>query len=151
MSTDLEQTDHRKLAVELFNHVWTLIEQENRGPREVDEMIHAAHASRYHWGIAGTLLQCARGEWQISRVYAVLGRGEPAAWHASRYMEYCESNECPAFDKAFAHESMARAAAYSGNAERCAEHIGKARLISNEIQDEEDRAYLLSELATISG
>ncbi|MEE2751708.1 MAG: hypothetical protein VX519_09780 [Myxococcota bacterium] len=151
MTTEGEQAEHRRLAVDLFNHVWTLIEAEDRGPREVDEMIHAAHASRYHWGVAGTPLHCARGEWQISRVYAVLGRGEPASWHARRYLEFCESNECSAFDKGFAHESMSRAAAHLGNVDECAEHIRKARLISSDIDNEEDRNYLLSELATISG
>ena len=37
-------------------------------------MIHAAHASRYHWSQVGTKANLARGEWQVSRVYTVLGR-----------------------------------------------------------------------------
>ena len=41
-------------------------------------MLHAAHASRFHWGEVGEPVNFARGEWQISRVYAVLGRPEPA-------------------------------------------------------------------------
>ena len=45
-------------------------------------MIHAAHASRHHWAAVGTGVNLARGEWQISRVYVTLGRGEPALFHA---------------------------------------------------------------------
>jgi hypothetical protein len=74
--------DHRRLAVELFNHVWTLLELASRTPEQDDELVHAAHASRWHWSKAGTTVNLARGEWQISRVYAVLGRAEPALWHA---------------------------------------------------------------------
>ena len=57
-----------------------------------DRMLHAAHASRYHWGEAPECepANLARGEWQISRVYMVLGRAEPAIWHAQRCLEHCE-------------------------------------------------------------
>ena len=55
-------------------------------------MIHAAHASRYHWGEVGDDVNLARGEWQCSRVYAVLGRGEPALWHARRCVEIAEAD-----------------------------------------------------------
>ncbi|MEP6909806.1 MAG: hypothetical protein ABI896_05145, partial [Actinomycetota bacterium] len=69
-------TDERQRGVDLFNEVWRLIES-----REDDgRMLHAAHASRYHWGEApeSEPANLARGEWQISRVYTVLGRAEPA-------------------------------------------------------------------------
>ena len=66
--------DEKQLAKDLFNHVWTLLEKERRTTAEDDEMIHAAHASRYHWGKVGEPVNLARGEWQCSRVYAVLGR-----------------------------------------------------------------------------
>ena len=32
----------------------------------------------------------ARGEWQVSRVYVLLGRAETAIWHARRCLEHCE-------------------------------------------------------------
>jgi len=41
-------------------------------------MIHAAHASRFHWGEIGKPINLGRGEWQISRVYSVLNRPESA-------------------------------------------------------------------------
>ena len=54
-------------------------------------MIGAAHASRYHWSKAASGVNRARGDWQCSRVYAILGRGEPALWHARRCLELVEA------------------------------------------------------------
>ena len=51
-----DQQRHRQFAVKLFNRVWELMDLPERGPEEVDEMIHSAHASRYHWGEIGTRL-----------------------------------------------------------------------------------------------
>ena len=86
-ATALDQAARRQLAVDLFNHVWTLLDTDERTPEQDVEMIHAAHASRHHWGEVGTPVNVARGEWQISRVYATLGRGEPALFHAQRCLD----------------------------------------------------------------
>src|SRR3990170_591117 len=53
---------HRKMAVELFNAVWGLLEKEDRNCAETDRMIHAAHASRFHWEIAGAPVNWGIGE-----------------------------------------------------------------------------------------
>ena len=77
-------TDERLLAAQLFNETWRLLEQEHRTIEDDDRMIHAAHASRCHWGqVPGvTPSHLARGESQVSQVYAMLGRAEPALHHA---------------------------------------------------------------------
>ena len=69
---------------DLFNLVWELLERPGRSAEEDDRMVHAAHASRYHWGQVGQPTQFAIGEWQCARVYSVLGRAEPALHHARR-------------------------------------------------------------------
>ena len=76
MTTEHEtmQELHKKFAVDLFNLVWDLLDNGERTMEEDDRMLHAAHASRFHWGEIGTPLEFERGEWQISRVYAVLNR-----------------------------------------------------------------------------
>src|SRR6202008_682072 len=89
---ELDQATRRALAVGLFNYTWTLLENPNRSPEQDDEMLHAAHASRYHWGEVGEKVNLARGEWQVSRVYSVLGRGEPALYHARRCLEIIVAN-----------------------------------------------------------
>src|SRR5439155_13917343 len=81
----------RELAVDLFNHAWALLRLPERTPEQDDELIHAAHASRHHWSEVGTAANLARGEWQVSRVYAALGRAEPALHHARRCLAYCEA------------------------------------------------------------
>ena len=35
-------------------------------------MLHAAHASRFHWLSAGDVVNWLRGDWLLARVYAVL-------------------------------------------------------------------------------
>jgi hypothetical protein len=55
-------TDRRQLAVDLFIHVWTLLEKPDRTPVEDDEMVHVAHASRFYRAEAGTAVNLVRGE-----------------------------------------------------------------------------------------
>jgi hypothetical protein len=100
LKTPLDKEVHRRLATDLFNFTWTLMEKETRTPMEDNEMIHSAHASRLHWGIAGTWVHFARGEWQISRVYSILQRFESALYHAQRCVDHCAENELGAFDLA---------------------------------------------------
>ena len=88
----LEHDERRQLAADLFNHAWSLLEQADRTPDQDDEMIHAAHASRYHWGEVGTAGDRARGEWQWARVYAVLGRAEPRGSSAAGVLPGCAAD-----------------------------------------------------------
>ncbi|WP_448627995.1 MerR family transcriptional regulator [Geodermatophilus sp. URMC 64] len=145
-----EAADERRLAVDLFNGVWVLMETEDRTPAQDDRMVHMAHASRYHWEQAGTAVNLARGEWQCSRVYAVLGRAEPARHHARRVLEICQENGIGDWDLAFAHEALARAAAVAGDPEAVARHLADAREAAEHISDPEDRALLESDLASIA-
>ena len=59
---------HRKQAIDLFNFTWTLIDKPDRTSDD-DLMINVTHASRYHWGIAGDVVNYLRSDWQIARVY----------------------------------------------------------------------------------
>lgn len=145
----LDAAGHRQLAVDLFNHVWTLLEMPDRTPMQDDEMLHAAHASRHHWGVVGTVENLGRGEWQCSRVYAVLGRAEPALWHARRYLALCEEHGIADWDLAFAHEAIARALAAAGDHEGARAEVARARELAADIAEDEDRELLLSDLATI--
>jgi hypothetical protein len=113
--------DHRRIAIDAFNHVWTLLDKPDRTVDDVDEMIHEAHASVFHWRKAGTALNHARGEWQVARVYTVLNRPEAALHHARRCLEITEANGFGDFDLAFAYEAMARALACSGDRDQAAQ------------------------------
>ena len=143
------QHDHRQLAVDLFNRTWELLDQGERTRAEDDEMIHTAHASRYHWGLAGTAINLARGEWQVSRVYAVLKRGEPAFYHALRSLEICRENEFGGFDLAFAYEAQARAASVSGDRQAALKYFELAKQAGELIVEQDDKDYFFSELGTV--
>ena len=149
---DRERRPAAAQAAALFNHVWALLEKPHRTVAEDDEMVHAAHASAHLWMQAGTVANRARSEWQCSRVYAVLGRAEPALHHARRCLELCESgpDEIEEFDLPFAYEALARAHALAGDAAEAREFLGRARAAGETIEDEDDRVLLEADLATIA-
>lgn len=152
-SADLDASAHRRLGIDLFNYTWTLIEKADRTEAEVDEMIHAAHASRYHWSKAGTKANLARGEWQVARVYSVLGRAEPAQWHAARCLAYVEAataaGEADDWDAAAAYEAMARAAAVAGESGVAAEWRDRARAALADIKNPADRELIEVDVESI--
>ncbi len=142
----------RRLAVALFNRTWELLGVPDRTPEQVDELIGAAHASRYHWSRCGTLANECRGEWQIARVYATLGRTEPALWHARRCVELAEAAEragvAEDWDIAAALEGLARAEALAGLPDAAATHA-RATAALEQVADEEDRELIARDLAAI--
>jgi hypothetical protein len=150
---ELDGETHRRLGAALFNHTWTLLELPDRTPAQVDEMIHSTHASRYHWGAAGDAgeaVNLARGEWQCSRVYAVLGRAEPALWHARRCVEINEANGIADWDIASACEAMARAHLVSGDLPAARDWAARARAACDVIADPADREVIEGDLATLA-
>jgi hypothetical protein len=152
--TDLLDTDtHRRLGVELFNQVWRLLEVEERSAEQDDEMLHAAHASRWHWsrsGVSDLPQRLAVGEWQCSRVYAVLGRGEPALHHASRCVSLVEAGGLEDWVAASAYEAMARASSVAGDRAAFDEWQARARAAADAIADPEEREVIEGDLATLT-
>jgi hypothetical protein len=57
----LDSESQRKLAGELFNYVWTLLEKADRTARETELMVAAAYASRFFWELPGGVVQHLRG------------------------------------------------------------------------------------------
>jgi DNA-binding transcriptional MerR regulator len=151
-SESLTADEHRRLGIDLFNKTWTLMEKSDRTPEEDDELLHCAHASAYHWLQAGTIVHRVRSEWQCSRVYTVLGHPEPALRHARRCLELAESapDELEEFDLPFAYEAMARAHALAGDDPEAREWLDRARAGTAGVTDEDDRALLEADLATVS-
>ena len=150
MSPDDQQV-HRRLAAELFNEVWRLLEMPSRDQEDDDRMLHASHASRFHWGEIGEPVNFARGEWQVSRVYSVLGRVEPAFFHARRCLEICGAHGIGDFDLAFAYEALARASAVAGLADEAARYAELACQAGEQIAEADDRELFFADLATIPG
>jgi hypothetical protein len=148
-SIEMEPAEERSLAAGLFNETWRLLEQTDRTSTDDDRMIHAAHASRLHWGNVGQPVNLAIGEWQISRVYAVLGRAEPSLYHANRSLELCREHGVGDFALAYAFESLARAHLLAGDRTEAARFTQLAREAGESIAEEEDREVLAQDLEEI--
>jgi hypothetical protein len=134
--------DHRQLGVDLFNHTWSYLDLADRTPADVDAMLHAAYASRYHWSQASEdATHQARGEWLLARVHAVAGLADSAVFHAERCLEWCGRGPVEDWDRAFAHEALARAHAVAGHAEDAELHKRLARELGDAISDPEDREH----------
>jgi DNA-binding transcriptional MerR regulator len=152
-TVELDAATERQLAVDLYNSTWSLLEKPDRSPAETDEMIHRAHASRWHWARVGQPVHLARGEWLCSRVYATLGRAEPARWHARRCVEIDEAISAEdgrePWDLPAAYEAMARAAYVGRDSPSGA--LWKARAVEalTAIDDPDDRIQIEGDLATL--
>lgn len=153
-TVDIDAATQRQLGVDLYNSTWTLLEKPDRSATETDEMIHRAHASRWHWARVGADVNLARGEWLCSRVYATLGRGEPALWHARRCVEINESLGADAresWDLPAAYEAMARASFAAGDSASGALWKAQATSALEDIADADDREPIAQDLATLPG
>jgi hypothetical protein len=135
-----EQECHKRFAVNSFNLVWSLHDKKDRTKEEDDKMVHAAHASRFHWGEIGAPVNLERGEWQISRVYSILNKSQSALFHAERCLEICKENNIGDWDIAFAYEGMARE-----------KYIKLAKEAGEHIKEKGDKDLFFSELKTVPG
>lgn len=151
-ATAVEAAVHRRLAVDLFNRAWRLLGQGSRTQAEDDELVHVAHASRLHWQEAGgTPAHLARGEWMCARVYAVLGRPEPAGWHARRALELVDAGGegFADWDRAAALEGMAHASLAAGDREAALDWAARAREALATVAEADDRAVVEGQLAEL--
>jgi hypothetical protein len=142
----LQPEEHRRLGIDLYNRTWTLMDSPG------DEMLHCAHASAYHWmQSGGTTANRARSEWLCSRVYALLGRSEPALHHARRCIELVESapDEMEDWDLAAAHEALARAHLAAGEVDEARRYFALGREEAAKIAEEDDRKHVEADLASL--
>ena len=138
MNADLD------LAKTLFNETWDLIDMENRTEEQTIEMLHKAHASCFLWREAKNPLNNARGEWQVSHVYSILGEGRLALLHGTYSLTLCQDNGIGGFDLAFGHEAVARAYKALGNEALMQEHTRLGLAACKTIESKEDREYAIS-------
>ena len=148
-TTETAATDHKQLGMDLFNKVWEYLDMADRSVEDDDAMLHAAHASRHHWGQIGAPVNLARGEWQIARVYATLGRSEPAIHHARRSLDVCQANGIADFDLAFAYEALARGYSVAGNKEETAKNLKLGYDAAETVADKDDKDWTLQNLNEI--
>jgi hypothetical protein len=150
----VEERDlHRWFGVQLNNDTWQTIEDESLDAHiaELDKerILYAAYASAYHWRTVGNEANFARAEHLISRVAARLGEGALALRHALRCLELVEANPdvVEDWDRAFAHEALARGLAAVGDIPAARVHFEEAVQITRSVSGAQDREILEKELA----
>lgn len=144
-----EAEAHRFFAIDFNGKTWDLLDKAERTREDDEMMVYSAFASCRHWMEAGTGVHHQRGEWMISRAYAVLGLGAAALRHASRCLELTNqhADEMQDFDWAFAYEAMARANAIAGNREEALRYMGQAEAAGEAIEDQEGKEIFLADLS----
>lgn len=140
---------HRRMAAELFNRVWELLDQPTRTPEEDREMLAAAYGSRYHWRMVGDPRQHCVSDWQLSRVWAVLGDAPRAAVYGELSLEMAERNHLGPFYAGYAHEALARAAALAGDEETSSRHLAEAEELSLDISKRDEADLLRGDLSDL--
>jgi tetratricopeptide (TPR) repeat protein len=117
---------HRKIAKKSFNEAWDVLDKKNRNANDERQMLHLAHASRYHWSFVGTARNFTVSDWQISRVYAALREPRLALHFAKSAFEIFQNNNL-SDNLPSAYEGMARAYAIAKDFQHGREYISKAR------------------------
>jgi hypothetical protein len=137
---------HKKIARETNNTIWSALDNPESTMDELEEALHMAHTSHYHWSKVGTAINAARADYMISRVTSAMQWGEPALYHAKRCLEITEETGIGDFDLAFAYEAIARAYVVMGDKQNCIKYKELAQGAIAEIKDEEDRKICQGEL-----
>ncbi len=142
---------HRDFAVTTHNALWPILDKSEPSDEELEEAMHLAHASRYHWSKAGSIINIARAEYMISRVYYSMGRAEPALFHAERCLELTEEAQktddaFKDWDLPFAYEILARAHATAGNEDKCNTYRALAQKEIDALENDEDKKITQGEL-----
>src|SRR5437879_9149427 len=112
-------------------------------------MMHKGHAYSYDSCVVGCAEELPIGEWQISRVYAVVRRPEPALYHAQRALEICEASGIGDFPLAYAYEALARAFAIAGKSRLRAACLKLAKVAGAKIAEADERSQFFKDLRTL--
>ena len=132
---------HKEFAVKSNGRVWQLLEKTHRTQQEDDELLHAVHASSYHWQKIGTGVHQQRAEYLIAKAYLALDVSERALHHAQRCMALTEAHrdQMQDFDLAYAHECLARSLAAVDRRVEAVQHYQQARALGDQIKAAGDK------------
>jgi len=147
----LSKKQDKKIGVFLFNHVWDLMEKKNRTREEDAEMIRDVQAMGFHWVEAGTPKNFAVSEWQIARVYSLLGMPESALYHAKRSLAIVKKGGrgFEDFHLPSAYEGLARSYSTAGDAKNAKKYARLAEQLAMKIKNPENRKTIMNQIKSI--
>jgi len=143
-----EQIFHHYMGIEINMQTWNLLGEKDRSEQDDTRMIMFAKASLYHWKLSPKFqpVNEQRGEWMISHVYSVLGKGNEALHHAEKTWDLTEKRGFKDFDLAYAYECLARANAALNHKEECQKWMKKAEESGKLIANEKDKEIFMGDL-----
>lgn len=141
---------HRAFAPLAFNQTWEYLDQDGLTREEEEAMLASAFAQRHHWYQVGEPRNLAIADWQVARVAAVLGYADLARRFAERSLDVVRRHDLGPFLEGFAHEALARAAAWVDDLETFTTHLEAAKALVPEIEDAQERELLEADLAEMS-
>ena len=140
---------HRYFSATCFNKTWEFIDNPHRTSDEELAMLQTAMTSLWHWSQRedATPQNLSVGNWQISRVYCLLGQADNARRYAEVSLKLADG--CEPFYAAFAYEALARAEMVAENKAKMQEYLEKAFALAEKVEDEEDKQVLMGDLGSI--
>jgi len=143
-----EEKLHHYMGIEMNMQTWNLLGEKDRTEQDDTRMLNFAKASLYHWKKSPKFepVNGQRGEWMISHVYAILGRGKEALESAQKTMRLTKQHNFKDFDLAYAYESKARAYAAIGESEKMKKCFLNAKDSGEKIIRDEDRKLFFDDL-----
>ncbi len=140
---------HKFFSADCYNKTWGFMDNPNRTPEEDLSMLQSAMASLWHWSQRedATPQNFAIGNWQVSRVFALLGQVENARHYAEISLNF--SQGLSPFYIAFAYEALARAEMVAGNKAKMQGFLDKAIALAEKVEDDEDQRALMGDLESI--
>ena len=144
-------TAHEFFSVHCFNGAWSLMDRADRTEDDNERLVGLAHASYWHWAERAdcTKKNLAIAYWLLSRVYALVGRAQPALYYASLSLKAGKAARVSPYLLGSAHEAMARAAHLAGDDATFSAESRKAREIAQALEKVEERKMLLADIDSI--
>ena len=130
---------HRWFAVNCNNSAWDLIESAPHSEDDVEHMIHAAHASAWHWLQVGTPAHHVRALHLLTNAYAAAADGATALRYAQQAAALSEQHkhELTPFDQAMTEASLAAACSCAGEADRANSHGENVSSALSDLEEDE--------------
>jgi hypothetical protein len=146
---DAAASAHRAFAAAAFNGAWELIDTPQRTEQQDRDMLTLAFAARWHWGEVGTPENVAISDWQVAHVASLAGNAPLALAFARAAYDTARGEGMPDWLRASTAEGLARASATAGDPSSYERYAAEARALVGTLDDEEDKALIESQLASI--
>jgi hypothetical protein len=145
----LPESWHRFFAITANNAAWDMSESLEDVLNHT-ELLDAAHASAWHWRVAGTTINQMRSTMLLALIHARMDMG-PSAWNYAESMKkyFTEISETSDWELAFVYAIHAWAALACGKLDEYKVSHHKASECLEAIKDPEDREVVLKTFSLI--